>query len=47
MNKDIKDSKTSSRANYKTRNGNTNTIKRTTPSKLKCGNLGIDCLIKN
>lgn len=47
MNKDIKDSKTYSRTNYKTRNGNTNTIKPATPSKLKCGNLGIDCLIKN
>lgn len=47
MDKDIKDTK--DKPKYKFRSGeySSNTNKTHTHSKLKCGKIGIDCLIKN
>lgn len=47
MDKDIKDTK--DKPKYKFRSGEygSGTNKPHTPSKLKCGKIGIDCLIKN
>ena len=47
MNKDIKDNKVKRRYEFRSGEYNCKTNKTTTPSKLKCGKVGIDCLIKN
>lgn len=47
MNKETKDTK--NKRHYEFRSGEYNRTKNkvSTPSKLKCGKIGIDCLIKN
>ena len=47
MNKDIKDTKNKRRYEFRSGEYNRRDVKRPTPSKLKCGKIGIDFLIKN
>ena len=47
MNKDTKDTKGKVRYEFHSGERNRKEYKTPAPSKLKCGRVGIDCLIKN
>ena len=47
MSKDKKDTKGKARYEFRSGERNQKEHKTATPSKLKCGRIGIDCLIKN
>ena len=47
MSKDKKDTKDKAKYEFRSGEYNRKTNKTITPSKLKCGKAGIDCLIKN
>lgn len=47
MNKDNKDNKNNTPYEFRSGEYNKRKYKTITPSKLKCGRIGIDCLIKN
>ena len=47
MDKETKDTKDKRRYEFRSGEYNRRTNKPFTPSKLKCGKIGIDCLIKN
>lgn len=47
MNKEDKETKNKTKYEFRSGEYNRKTIKSSTPSKLKCGKVGIDCLIKN
>lgn len=47
MNKDTKDVKDKPHYEFHSGDCSPKAVKNTAPSKLKCGRIGIDCLIKN
>lgn len=47
MSKDIKDTKIKTKYEFRSGEYGRKANKSTIPSKLKCGKIGIDCLIKN
>ena len=47
MNKETKDTKDKRHYEFRSGEYNRRNTKRSAPSKLKCGKIGIDCLIKN